>query len=123
MKVCSNLKCSKKVFEGLDYCSEACARLHVESKKGQKLQGLQNKYSSFNPNEGTQNKNSLQVQSIRLMCTYPKKKSLKEYSCLLCWDICVTQRTAMESYIQPMAIRGILVRNSDGSYSLNPKYQ
>ena len=122
MKVCLNPECDKKVFEGLKYCT-VCARQYGELGEEQKPQGLQNNYSAVAPNEGTQNKDSLQVQAIRFIHNYPKKQTLKEYACWLCWDLSITQRTAMESYIQPMAIRGILVRNSDGSYSLNPKYE
>jgi hypothetical protein len=74
-------------------------------------------------NIGTENKNLLQEQALRFMKTYPKDKTAKDYACLLCWDIRVSQRTAMENYIEPMIKHGILVPSGNSQFRLSPEYE
>lgn len=67
-------------------------------------------------NEGTKAKQTLQGQSLRRMASYPLGKSLTTYAELLCWDICVTKRTAMDSYILPMVRHGYLKYVGDSTF-------
>lgn len=70
-------------------------------------------------NVGTANKFSLQRKAIDYIKEYPKDRTLKEYSRLLCWDLGISQRTALENYIEPMAEKLILIPSGDDTYRLN----
>jgi hypothetical protein len=59
-------------------------------------------------NEGTKAKQALQGQALRRMASYPTCQSLTAFAELLCWDLCVTKRTAFDSYILPMLRHGFL---------------
>lgn len=73
-------------------------------------------------NTGTNNKFQLQDLALKFMKKYPKDKTAKQYASLLCWDIGVTQRTAFESYIEPMIEHGLLPSGSN-CYRFNPEYE
>jgi hypothetical protein len=68
-------------------------------------------------NEGTEAKKTLQSQTLRYMASYPIEQTLMDYAELLCWDICVTRRTAFESYVLPMLKHGYLKYVGKSSYS------
>ena len=73
-------------------------------------------------NIGTENKEELQNQALRFMKKYPKNKTAKQYARLLCWNIRVAQRTALENYIEPMIEHGILISSESNCYRFNPEY-
>ena len=73
-------------------------------------------------NIGTNNKFQLQKFALKFMKTYPKDKTAKQYASLLCWDIGVTQRTAFESYIEPMIEHGILIPSGSNCYCFNSEH-
>jgi len=118
MNVCKNPECRKKIPKGTNYCGEECVRRHIESKKEVKFD-----FQDDAPNRGTEAKRILQEQAIKCMQKYPKDKTAKQYACLLCWDIRVSQRTAFESYIQPMIEHCILVPSGKGRYHLSSEYE
>lgn len=68
-------------------------------------------------NEGTKAKQTLQSQALRYMASYSSGQSLETYAELLCWDIHVTRRTALESYILPMLRHGYLKYVGESKYS------
>jgi hypothetical protein len=72
------------------------------------------------PNIGTACKATLQEQALKFMQKYPKDRTAKQYANLLCWDIRVSRRTALESYIEPMIEHGILVYSGKKSLPLQP---
>lgn len=79
----------------------------------------ENKLFGKSVNVGTANKFLLQKQAIEFLREYPKDKTLKEYARLLCWDLAISQRTALENYIEPMAERLILIPSGNDCYRLN----
>ena len=95
---------------------------HSEAKPLDKCQ-TQPQNEGEAPNKGTEAKALLQEQAIKCMQKYPKNLTKKQYACLLCWDIRVSQRTALESYIEPMIEHGILVPSGKGRYQLSSDYQ
>lgn len=126
MNRCRNPECNKEIANNLHYCSEDCVRRYQEIKRLEKeketANGIEeNKESSVNT--GTQNKALLQDQTIILFKKYPKQRTAKQYACILSWDIRVSQRTALENYIEPMIERGILIVSSGNRYRLNPDYE
>jgi len=74
------------------------------------------------PNIGTTCKATLQEQALKFMRKYPNDRTAKQYANLLCWDIRVSRRTALESYIEPMIEHGILVYSGKNRYRFNPEY-
>ena len=68
-------------------------------------------------NEGTGNKGKLQDQSITHLPSYPPNQTLKAYAEHLGWDIKVSTRTALESYILPMVRKGYLVHVKGDIYT------
>jgi len=73
-------------------------------------------------NVGTENKEELQNQALRFMKKYPENKTAKQYARLLCWNIRVSQRTALENYIEPMIEHGILISSGSNCYRFDPEY-
>jgi len=73
-------------------------------------------------NTGTNNKFTLQDLALKFMEKYPKDKTVKQYASLLCWDIGVTQRTALEGYIEPMIEHGILIPSGSNCYRFNSEH-
>ena len=63
-------------------------------------------------NEGTSNKGKLQDIAVRCIKNYPANKTLRAYSEYLCFDIKVSARTALESYILPMMRHGYFIHVS-----------
>jgi hypothetical protein len=59
-------------------------------------------------NEGTQAKQTLQARALQAMQKYPNNQTLKAYAEYLCWDLNITARTALESYIMPMLRHGYI---------------
>jgi hypothetical protein len=130
MKKCKNPECGKAIPDNLNYCNEECLRKHQEIKREAKSKPQIEEYPRRNGknteptvNTGTENKALLQEQALRFMKTYPKDRNARHYACLLCWDIRVTQRTAMESYIEPMIAHGILVSSGNNQFRLSPEYE
>jgi hypothetical protein len=132
MNTCKNSECRKEIPENLNYCNEECLRKHQEIKREAKSKPQieesprnRSKKNNTEPtvNTGTENKSLLQEQALRFMKTYPKDRTARQYACLLCWDIRVSQRTAMESYIEPMIAHGILVPSGNNQYRLSPEYE
>ena len=118
MKKCRNPDCQEEIPDNLAYCNETCLRRHIEIKKQERVN-----FQDDAPNKGTEAKRLLQEQAMKCMKRYPKDNTPKEYACLLCWDIRVSQRTAFESYIQPMIAHGILVPSGKGRYRLSSEYE
>lgn len=132
MNKCKNPECQKGIPDNLNYCNEDCLRRHIEIKreaktKPQIAESHRNRNSKNNTeptvNTGTENKSLLQEQALRFMKTYPKDRTARQYACLLCWDIRVSQRTAMESYIEPMIAHGILAPSGNNQFRLSPEYE
>jgi hypothetical protein len=130
MNTCKNPECLKEIPENLNYCNEDCLRRHIEIKREAKSKPQIEEYPRRNGknteptvNTGTENKSLLQEQALRFMKTYPKDRTPRQYARLLCWDIRVSQRTAMESYIEPMIAHGILVPSGNNQFRLNPEYE
>jgi capsule polysaccharide export protein KpsC/LpsZ len=65
----------------------------------------------------------LQCRTLELFKEYPKNKTKKEYACLLCWDIRISQKKALEDYIEPMIEHGILVPSGNNCYCLSSEYE
>ena len=129
MNKCKNPECGKTIPDNLNYCNEDCLRRHIEIKKEAKNKPRTEEYpkkqnnTETTVNTGTGNKRLLQEQALRFIKNYPKNQTAKDYACLLCWDICVSQRTAMEGYIEPMIKHGILTPVGNNRYCLNSEYE
>ena len=130
MNICKNPDCGKEIPDNLNYCNEDCLRRHIDIKREAKSKPQIEEYPRRNGknteptvNTGTENKSLLQEQALRFMKTYPKNRTPRQYACLLCWDIRVTQRTAMESYIEPMIAHGILIPSGNNQFHLSPEYE
>jgi hypothetical protein len=113
---CANPECNKELPKGKKYCNETCMKKVLEKKKEQKLRS----YYLQAPNKGTEAKKTLQEQAIKSLKQYPKDLTAKQYARLLSWDLCVSQRTAYENYVQPMIEHYILILSGNGRYRLNP---
>jgi hypothetical protein len=68
-------------------------------------------------NEGTSNKGKLQDMALRCITTYPQNQTLKAYAELLSWDLKVSFRTALDSYILPMLRKGYLIHVRSDTYT------
>jgi hypothetical protein len=68
-------------------------------------------------NEGTSNKGKLQDMALRCIVTYPPNQTLKAYAELLSWDLKVSFRTALESYVLPMLRKGYLIHVRGDTYT------
>ena len=139
MNNCRNPECNKEIFETLNYCNENCLRKHLELKRQAKEVTKTNREiqkvpttaeikkieetSLIDPNEGTKSKTILKNKALKLIVTYGDNKTLKQYASLLCWDISVSSRTALEGYIEPMVEKGILLHFRENLYRVNPKYR
>lgn len=60
-------------------------------------------------NEGTSNKGKLQEIALQCIAKYPSNQSLRTYAELLCWDMKVSFRTALDSYVLPMMRKGYFI--------------
>ena len=128
MPICKNPECEKEIPKNMNYCDEQCIRRHIEIKKQEKEITKTNtdvipidETALIDPNEGTKSKTVLKNKALRLIVTYGDNKTLKQYAQLLCWDISVSFRTALEGYIEPMAEKGILLHVRENLYRVNPK--
>lgn len=130
---CKNPECEKEIPENMNYCGENCLRKHQEIRKHETEQTTANtvvvtpnqidETKLIDPNEGTKSKTVLKNKALQLIVTYPDNKTLKQYSSLLCWDISVSFRTALEGYIEPMVEKGILLYVRENLYRINPKFK
>lgn len=116
----------KELPEGstIDFCNQECAKQFkekIESEKKSNKSKDENKQESVN--EGTANKFLIQSQALSCFKNYPQDQTAKQYSSLLCWDIGVSRRTALENYIEPMIAHNIIVPSGNNRYRLNPKYE
>ncbi len=136
MNNCNNPECNKELQDGMNYCNENCLRRHQEIKKRERTNAKvsaettqpnvnpqTNQISENDPNEGTKSKTVLKNKALKLIATYGDNKTLKQYANLLCWDISVSFRTALEGYIEPMVEKGILLYVRENLYMVNPKFR
>lgn len=136
MNICKNPKCNKELQDGLDYCDKDCIARHKEIKKQEKTITKANaditqtqvtpqtsQINENDPNEGTKSKTVLKNKALKLIVQYGDNKTLKQYAGLLCWDISVSFRTALEGYIEPMVEKGILLYVRENLYMVNSKYR
>jgi len=143
MNKCQNPECNKEISDEKKYCGEQCLKRHFEIKKEAKFETVcpesakilkENekvtanvtgigKNNEITVNKGTDAKALLQEQALRCMQKYDRNQTAKEYACLLCWDIHVSQRTALEGYIEPMIKHKILILSSGNRYRLSPEYE
>lgn len=68
-------------------------------------------------NEGTSNKGKLQERAIQCIIKYPLNQTLKTYAEHLSWDLQVSTRTALESYILPMVRKGYFTHVTGDIYT------
>jgi hypothetical protein len=68
-------------------------------------------------NEGTSNKGKLQDQAVMRISTYQPNQTLKVYAELLSWDLKVSFRTALDSYVLPMMRKGYLIHVKGDVYT------
>jgi hypothetical protein len=124
------LNCGKE--STTDFCSQECAKQYKEKTESARLKRktstkVENGKVTINKeptvNIGTNAKCTLQEQALRFIKKYPDDQTARDYACLLCWDIRVSQRTALENYIEPMIKHGILVPSGENRYSLNSEYK
>jgi len=131
---CKNPECGKEVPGNMHYCGENCLRRHQELKRQEREQttsanadlvtpNLVDQTKLVDPNEGTKSKTILKNKALKLIITYPDNKTLKQYASVLCWDISVSFRTALEGYIEPMVEKCILLHVRENLYMVNPKYR
>jgi hypothetical protein len=134
VNICKNPECNKEILDNLQYCNEDCVRRHQELKRQAKEVAKTNtdvipsinqieETASIDPNEGTKSKTVLKNKALKLIVTYGDNKTLKQYGSLLCWDISVSFRTALEGYVEPMVEKGILLYVRENLYKINPKYK
>ena len=74
-------------------------------------------------NEGTNNKGKLQDIAVQCIKKYPTNQTLKVYAEYLSWDLKVTVRTALESYVIPMMRRGYFIHVRSDIYTQAQEYQ
>ncbi len=68
-------------------------------------------------NEGTSNKGKLQEIAVQCIKKYPPNQTLKTYAELLSWDLKVSFRTALESYVLPMMRKGYFIHVKGDIYT------
>ncbi len=68
-------------------------------------------------NEGTKAKASLQLRAIEFLKNYPQHKTLDSFARLLCWDLNICYRTALDSYIMPMYEHGYFFYEGEDKFS------
>lgn len=70
-------------------------------------------------NIGTSNKQKLEQYAIAFIKSYGKKDSLKTLAELLSWDLHITARTALDSYVMPMYQHDIIIAENANRYCFN----
>ncbi len=68
-------------------------------------------------NEGTSNKGKLQEIATECIKNYPSNQPLKTYAELLSWDLKLSFRTALESYVLPMMRKGYFIHVTGDTYT------
>ena len=136
MHKCRNPECDKQIPDFLDYCGKECTTQDKERRTSHANQIAElnkdiqtpptipeaktiEEIALIDPNEGTKSKTVLKNKALRLIATYPDNLTLRQYASLLCWDISVSFRTALEGYIEPMVEKGILLHVRENLYKVN----
>ncbi len=68
-------------------------------------------------NEGTKLKQKLQERALKFMADYPDSQTLESFAEFLCWDLNMTYRNVLESYINPMMRHGYLIYEGHNLFS------
>lgn len=124
-KLCKNPKCGKEVQENLNYCSEQCLREHInakneiKTKKIENIKKIEKDNDTIPPNLGTKAKQKLQIYALILIKSYGKQRSLDDIADLLSWDIFISARTALDSYIIPMFKHNLIIQTKDNYFCIN----